>query len=308
MRISSFEAPLAVAWQLTNRCDLACRHCLKESGPGADVAAELPLRDVLRICREIVDCGVPYAILCGGEPMLSPHFWRVAETLGEAGVWLKVETNGQRLGPAASRKLGRLPIRSVQVSLDGATQEAYEALRPGACLASALEACRQVRAARMPLEVSFVPTRANIREAHAVIDAALGLGAFRFNTGTLIRLGRASGSWEALAPSEEDREVLRASLESREGSLAGRMELCFRPFTFEEQARTETAEPSGTLAILPDGRVPALSAGGTICADLRSQSLREAWAAYLDAAGVRSRSKISADPCLGSATPVLGRD
>ena len=27
-------APLYVAWQITNECNLACLHCIEESGPG----------------------------------------------------------------------------------------------------------------------------------------------------------------------------------------------------------------------------------------------------------------------------------
>ena len=27
-------APLYMAWQLTNECNLACLHCIEESGPG----------------------------------------------------------------------------------------------------------------------------------------------------------------------------------------------------------------------------------------------------------------------------------
>ena len=28
------SAPLYVAWQITNECNLACMHCIEESGPG----------------------------------------------------------------------------------------------------------------------------------------------------------------------------------------------------------------------------------------------------------------------------------
>ena len=27
-------APLYIAWQVTNECNLACLHCIEESGPG----------------------------------------------------------------------------------------------------------------------------------------------------------------------------------------------------------------------------------------------------------------------------------
>ena len=52
-----------------------------------------------------------------------------------------------------------LPVRSIQVSLDGDTQEVYGRQRPGGSLASAHAACRAVRAAGLPLEITFAPTR-----------------------------------------------------------------------------------------------------------------------------------------------------
>jgi len=41
-----------------------------------------------------------------------------------------------------------------------------------------------------------------------------------------------------------------------------------------------TAEPPATLLVLPDGRVKVAAALPHICADLRRQSLAEAWEAY----------------------------
>ena len=73
---------------------------------------------------------VPYVMLCGGEPLVVPHFLAVAEALGRAGVQLKIETNGQRFDAAVATRLARLPIRSVQISLDGDTEEVYGRQRP----------------------------------------------------------------------------------------------------------------------------------------------------------------------------------
>ena len=43
-----------------------------------------------------------------------------------------------------------------------------------------------------PLEITFAPTRLNIHEAEDVIERARSLGAFRFNTGRLMRIGTAA--------------------------------------------------------------------------------------------------------------------
>ena len=48
----------------------------------------------------------------------------------------------------------------------------------------------------------------------------------------------------------------------------------------EEGLRGSLAEPPATLLVLPDGRVKVAAALPHICADLRHQTLAEAWEAY----------------------------
>src|SRR6266480_1998869 len=175
-RIDDLRAPLFISWQLTRDCDLCCLHCCTESAPGKRLPDELDAEEALRLAEEIIRNRVPYVMLCGGEPLIVPHFLALAEKLGEAGVQLKIETNGQRLDSAMADRLARLPVRSIQVSLDGDSQEVYERQRPGASLARAHAACRAVREAGLPLEVTFAPTRLNIHETEAVVDRACALG------------------------------------------------------------------------------------------------------------------------------------
>ena len=154
----------------------------------------------MKVADEIIRNDVPYVMLCGGEPLVVPHFLALAEKLGAAGVQLKIETNGQRFDAGIAARLARLPIRSVQISLDADSEDVYQRQRPGGSLAKAHAACRAVRDAGLPLEVTFAPTRLNIDHAPAVIERARALGAFRLNTGRLMRIGTAARLWDKLEP------------------------------------------------------------------------------------------------------------
>jgi MoaA/NifB/PqqE/SkfB family radical SAM enzyme len=277
-RIDSLRAPLFVSWQLTRDCDLACLHCCTDSAPGKRLPDELAADEAARIAGEIARNEVPYVMLCGGEPLVVPHFFAVAEALGAAGVHLKIETNGQRFDASVAERLARFPIRSIQVSLDGDSQEVYERQRPGGSLAKAHAACRAARAAGLPLEVTFAPTQFNLHEAAAVIARARALGAFRFNSGRLMRVGTASRHWTRVAPPPDVWAPLRA-LFARE-SAHGDMEICYEPFTLEDGLRASLVDPPATLLILPNGWVKVAAALPHACADLRRCSLQEAWAAY----------------------------
>ena len=278
MVIDGLRAPLFISWQITRDCDLACLHCCTESAPGKRLPDELDREEMMRVTGEIIRNEVPYVMLCGGEPLVVPHFFELAEALGAAGVQLKIETNGQRFDDAVAARLARLPVRSVQVSLDGDTQEVYERQRPGGSLAKAHAACRAVRAAGLPLEVTFAPTRLNLQEAPAVIRRARELGAFRFNSGQLMRVGTAARHWQRLAPPPEAWSDLRA-LFTREAAVGG-MEVCFEPFSLADGLRRSAHEPPATLLILPNGWVKVAAALPDVCADLRHCTLTQAWGAY----------------------------
>ncbi|MBM3566901.1 MAG: radical SAM protein, partial [Alphaproteobacteria bacterium] len=176
LRIDLLKAPLLVSWQLTRDCNLACVHCCTNSAPGKRLPDELDAGAAIRLADDLIGAEVPYVMLCGGEPLVVPHFFAVAERLGNAGVSLKIETNGQLFDDEVAARLARLPVRSVQISLDGDTQETFAQQRPGGTLAKAHAACRAARTAGLPLEITFAPTRNNIHEAEAVIERALALG------------------------------------------------------------------------------------------------------------------------------------
>jgi MoaA/NifB/PqqE/SkfB family radical SAM enzyme len=279
-RIDQLAAPLFVSWQLTRDCDLCCLHCCTESAPGKRLPDELDADEAMGVADQIVELGVPYVMLCGGEPLVVPHFMALAERLGSAGVQLKIETNGQRFDATLAARLARLPIRSIQISLDGDTAETYAAQRIGGSLAAAHAACRAVRAAGMPLEVTFAPTRLNLHEAQAVIERARALGAFRLNTGRLMRIGTAARQWQRLEPEEPEWTRFRALLEREAQRLAGEMEVCFEPFDIATGLAASATSPPATLLVLPNGWVKVAAALPHICADLRRAPLRAAWDAY----------------------------
>jgi MoaA/NifB/PqqE/SkfB family radical SAM enzyme len=282
-RIDRLGAPLFVAWQITRDCDLACLHCCTESAPGKRLHDELTGEEALRLAEDIVRSEVPYVMLCGGEPLVSPHFFTLAETLGSAGVQIKIETNGQRFDADLAERLARLPIRSIQISLDGDTQAVYERQRPGGSLAKAHAACRAVRVAGLPLEITFAPTQINIHEGAAVIERARGFGAFRFNTGKLMRVGTAARLWDRLVPSDAEYESFLRLLKRESRSVGSPMELCYIPLALEDGLRASLDDPPATLLVLPNGWVKVAAALPHICADLRRATLQEAWAAYRNA-------------------------
>src|SRR5204862_4176855 len=80
-----FGAPLYVAWQITNECNLACLHCIEESGPGKAFGDELDEAQVFNILAQLMAHEVPYLSFSGGEPMVHPLFSQMVEHVCASG-------------------------------------------------------------------------------------------------------------------------------------------------------------------------------------------------------------------------------
>lgn len=107
-----------------------------------------------------------------------------------------------------------------------------------------------------------------------------GLGVKRFYTGRLIRVGRAAYNWKWLNPSEEQYKSFFETLQGKAEEYAGRLKIIYYPYTVSYELGFRLTNPAASFVILPNGKVKMMGATPFLCADLRRQSLREAWERY----------------------------
>jgi MoaA/NifB/PqqE/SkfB family radical SAM enzyme len=254
-------APLYVAWQITNECNLACLHCIEESGPGKAFADELSERELFAVLDELLAHEVPYVSFSGGEPMLHPQFFRMVGHLCSGGTQLKVETNGHYLTPDNCARLKSLGVKAVQVSLDGAAAASFNRMR--------------VRG-----QFDFSPARFNAGEIGAVVDLAHELGAYSFYTGRTMYTGNAVKAWRHLEVSGAQYEGFFDTLRAKAIEYRGRMRVYFHEAGLLEELRYRLEHPAALLIVLPNGLVKLINALPFICGDFRRQSLAEIWANF----------------------------
>lgn len=172
---------------VTYRCDLRCRVCdlpqraVAHRRRGEPELGTRAFEAVLRDFKAIGTAGVGFT---GGEPMLRddlPHLLAYASRLG---LHAHLNTDGLRVAAEAERLL-RTGLRSVNVSLDGATAATHDAARGRAgAFDAAIAALRSLRAARrgrsLPrITAVTVLTAGNLVEAPRVVEVALAAGADR---------------------------------------------------------------------------------------------------------------------------------
>lgn len=273
-------APLYIAWQVTNECDLACLHCIEESGPGKAFRDELTETQIFRFLEQVTAEEVPYMSLSGGEPTRHPLFLRMVDYLCGRKTQLKIETNAHSLNGQSCAELRDLGVKAVQVSLDGASRETFNRMRVRGDFDRALEGIAHLRAAGVPIEINYSPTLFNVHEVGAAVDLAYELGATSFYTGRTMYTGNAVKTWQKLAPSEEQYQRFFDVLHAKTREYQGRMRVYFHEMGLLEELRYRLHHPAALFIVLPNGLVKLINALPFVCGDLRQQSLTEIWASF----------------------------
>ncbi len=276
-------APLYMAWQVTNECNLACLHCIEESGPGKAFPDELTDEQVFSVLDQALALDVPYLSFSGGEPMVHPRFFDMVEYVCSRNGQLKVETNGHYLTPDNCARLKALGVKAVQVSLDGASRETFNRMRVRGDFDLAVEGVRNLRAAGVPIEINYSPTKFNTHEIGMAVDLAAELGAYSFYTGRTMYTGNAVKTWHRLAPSEEQYQRYFEVLHGKVDEYRGSMRVYFHEMGLLEELRYRLHHPAALLIVLPNGLVKLINALPFICGDLRKQTLGEIWARFQQA-------------------------
>jgi len=276
----TLAAPLYVAWQITNECNLACLHCIEESGPGKAFKDELDREGALAVVDQLMDHEVPYLSFSGGEPMLHPHFFEMVERVTSRGSQLKIETNGHYLTPENCARLKALEVKAVQVSLDGATSATFGRMRVRGEFDRTVEGIRNLVAAGVDVEVNFSPAAFNIHEAARIVDLAFQLGAVSFYSGRTMFTGNAVKAWRHLEVTDAQYDEYFGTLAAKRDEYRGRMRVNYHEAGLLEELRYRLEHPAALLIILPNGLVKLINALPFICGDLRTDSLSTVWSNF----------------------------
>lgn len=278
LSVEDLSAPLFIAWQITSVCNLGCLHCCEESGHS--LPNELEGDEVLDFCQQIIELDIPYVALSGGEPLMHPDFFRVCESLRKHDIALKIETNGSFIDQDTAKRIADLNLRSVQISVDGATPSVHEKLRLDGDWEKTINACKLLMEAGVNTEIVFVPTRFNIHEVGEVIDLAFSLGVYGVYTGKIMRIGRAAKNWSTLCPTEEQYKTFFQVLEEKASEYKGRMKVYYYPYDVVEELKYRLQNPSASLLVIPNGKVKLIGPLPFVCGDLRKHTLIDIWTRY----------------------------
>lgn len=197
--------PKVIAWEITRRCLLRCKHC-RGSARNENYAGELSTEECLKVIDSIAAFAKPILILTGGEPMVRDDIYTLARHASDAGMRVVMAPCGHLITPESARQLKAAGVMAISISIDGATPELHDAFRgvTGA-YERTIEGLGHAIDAGIPFQVNTTVTRDNVDDLPAIHDLAVSLGAAKFDVFFLVPTGRGSALSDlALSPKEAE--------------------------------------------------------------------------------------------------------
>ena len=197
--MSENQFPHFVDWAITPRCNLSCRHC--RGFPGG----ELSTGKARKLIAEIAELKPGWVIVEGGEPLLREDLFELLELMRQKQLEVHLITNGMLLSPRIVTALKQLGVR-VMISIDGATQATYEAIRNGASFERVIQAARHCVKEGLLEAINFTLLKRNYTEIPGVFELAASIGVGKV---TFIGLKPCQDYSEELLTPQEYREAIR---------------------------------------------------------------------------------------------------
>lgn len=186
---------------LTERCNLSCSHCIRESSPQRNETAELDM--MLRALNEIATlCPQATILLSGGEPTIYKHFMPMLEHAIALKLDIIINSNGATsfFTPHRLERLPRYEKLAFQISLDG-VEGAHDLIRGQGMYRKSLRAIGNLRAQGIKCTVSATVMNKDFFSSIATFVADLdGLGLRHIAIKRVTYAGRAANGSELDTP------------------------------------------------------------------------------------------------------------
>ncbi|MEM2137003.1 MAG: radical SAM protein [Candidatus Methanomethylicia archaeon] len=121
------DSPFLVVWNFTNLCNLKCKHCYQNVEKA--LINELTLEEKFYALKQLEDAGVAAIAFSGGEPLIHPHFFQIAEKAVNMGFYTAIATNGTIISNDVAKKIRDIGVNYVEISLDSANPIKHDYFR-----------------------------------------------------------------------------------------------------------------------------------------------------------------------------------
>jgi radical SAM protein len=200
------ETPFLAIWEVTQSCDLACKHCRAAAQPIAH-PDELTTAEGKALIDQIAEMHVPIFVFTGGDPLKRKDVFELIRYAAGKGVMVALTPSATPLlTREAMFQLKEAGLVRLGISLDGSTPEIHDKFRglPGAWERT-IQAIEWANEAGLPIQVHTTISRHNAHELDELCALFEKLAIVMWNVFFLVPVGR--GQLGDLLSGEEFEQV-----------------------------------------------------------------------------------------------------
>lgn len=178
-----------VIWEVTKYCNYNCKHCCA-SASKIDTSDELDTERVLSLLDELKDFGIKEIYFSGGEPFSRKDIIKILKKAKSSGITCNISTNGSYLTESTAKKLQKLDLKKVHISLDSDKEKDFNEFRGGEYFAPTIRAIKLLKKHDIYVRVGTVIWQKNINRLEDMINYLIELGVDEVVFNWLIKVGR----------------------------------------------------------------------------------------------------------------------
>ena len=200
------ETPFLAIWEVTQSCDLVCKHCRAAAQP-IPHPDQLSTDEGKALIDQIATMQVPIFVFTGGDPLKRADVFDLIHYAAEKGVKVAVTPSATPLlSREAIFKMKEAGVVRLGISLDGSSPEVHDAFRglPGAW-ARTIQAIEWANEAGIPIQVHSTISRHNAADLDNLCALFEKLAVVMWNVFFLVPVGR--GQLGDLLSGEEFEQV-----------------------------------------------------------------------------------------------------
>jgi radical SAM protein len=200
------ETPFLAIWEVTQSCDLACKHCRAAAQPIAH-PDELTNAEAKGLIDQIADMHIPIFVFTGGDPLKRKDVFELISYAAGKGVQVALTPSATPLlTREAIFKMKEAGLVRLGISLDGSCPEIHDNFRglPGAW-ARTIQAVEWANEAGIPIQVHTTISRHNADDLDNLCSLFEKLSIVMWNVFFLVPVGR--GQLNDLLSGEEFEKV-----------------------------------------------------------------------------------------------------
>lgn len=163
-------APVRIYFELTGRCNLACRLCFAESHPDGEIG--MPADLIFKLLEDMKKSGVINVRFTGGEPTSRRDWYEILHYAKELGLVVALSSNGvfDNIDKTVEQ-IKSLEPEQVTFSIDG-LKKTHDYIRGNGSFAKMVRALQKLKDKDVNLRLTTILTEMNINEIPEIVEFA----------------------------------------------------------------------------------------------------------------------------------------